>query len=145
MKVVLIKDVKGTGKAGDVLNVSDGYANNFLLKQKLAQLATPEVIASLNAKKAAEEKLKQKQKDQANEKAKLLNGQTVRIIANKGEKGRLFGSITAEDVANKLAEMGFEVDKKEIVMPQPIKTIGSYSLSVKVYADISAKITVTVE
>lgn len=145
MKVVLIKDVKGTGKAGDVLNVSDGYANNFLLKQKLAQLATPEVIASLNAKKAAEEKLKQKQKDQANEKAKLLNGQTVRIIANKGEKGRLFGSITAEDVANKLAEMGFEVDKKEIVMPQPIKTIGSYSLSVKVYADISAKITVVVE
>lgn len=145
MKVLLLQDVKAQGKKGDVINVSDGYANNFLFKKGLAKVATPEVISQINAENLRKEKQKLAEKQAAQENASRLRGATVTITAKKGENGKLFGSVTVLEIAEKLAEQGFDVDKKDIAMPQPIKATGEYELAVKVYADTTAKIKVIVE
>ena len=145
MKVLLLQDVKAQGKKGDVINVSDGYANNFLFKKGLAKVATPEGISQINAENLRKEKQKLAEKQAAQQTASRLKGATVKISAKKGENGKLFGSVTVLEIAEKLAEQGFDVDKKDIAMPQPIKATGEYELSVKVYADTTAKIKVIVE
>lgn len=145
MKVLLLQDVKAQGKKGQVISVSDGYATNFLFKKGLAKAATPEVISQVNAENARIEKQKIAEKQAAREFASKLNGTKVTLTAKKGENGKLFGSITVQEIADKLRESGYDIDKKDIALPQPIKAVGEYELSVKVYADMTTKIIVIVE
>ena len=145
MKVVLLQDVKGQGKKNDVINVSDGYARNFLIKNKLAVEATVTMVNSLNISKAADEHRKAVEKAEAVALAKKLEGTTVVVKIKVGETGKLFGSLNTQNVADALASQGFNVDRKKIVIDGVIKSVGSYTVVVKPYAEVSAKITVRVE
>lgn len=145
MKILLLQDVKGQGKKGEIINVSDGYANNFLLKKGLGKLATADTINSVAIHDKAVEKQKAAEKAAAEQAAKQLKGQLVRIVADKGAQGKLYGAITNKEIAEQLVKMGFNVDKKQIVLKEPIRVTGSYPVSVKMYAEISTQITVVVE
>lgn len=145
MKVILNADVKGKGKKGDIVNVSDGYARNFLFPKKLAKEATAQ---NLNAAKVAQDAAKHKklvEKAEAVALAEKLSGKTVQLKAKCGEGNRLFGAVTAAEVAEALkAGMGIEVDKKKIALSGGIKELGTYDVAVKVYAEVSATIKVEV-
>ncbi len=145
MKVVLLADVKAQGKKGEIINVSDGYANNFLFKKGLAQIATPEVINKINLQNIALAKQKELEKQQAQERAKQLKGVVVNLTARKGENGKLFGSITNTEIADKLNAMGYKIEKKDIVLAQPIRSVGEFEVTAKIYADITSKFNVVVE
>ncbi|MBO5214835.1 MAG: 50S ribosomal protein L9 [Clostridia bacterium] len=145
MKVVLLQDVKGQGKKNDVINVSDGYARNFLIKNKLAVEATATMINSLNISKAADEHRKAVEKAEALALAKKLEGTTVVVKIKVGETGKLFGSLNTQAVADALAAQGITVDRKKIVIDGVIKSVGTYTVVVKPYAEVSAKIKVQVE
>ena len=144
MKVILTKDVKGSGKKNDIIEVSDGYARNFLLKKGLAVEASSVNVNSVtNQKKAAEFHLEEEKK--ANRAlAETLNKTTVQLTVKYGANGKIFGSVTSKEIADKLADMGYAVDKKKIVMKDPIKTAGEYTLDVKLMPEISAKLKVSV-
>ena len=144
MKVLILQDVKGQGKKGDIINVSDGYANNFLLKKGLGKVATADTINSVNIHTQAVAKQKQAEKDAAIALGKELNGKEVSITATKGANGKMFGSITSKEIAEALTKLGFTIDKKQIVLKDPIKMTGKYTVTVKVYAEISSTISVVV-
>lgn len=145
MKVILNADVKGKGKKGEIVNVSDGYARNFLFPKNLAKEATAQ---NLNAAKVAQDAAKHKklvEKAEALALAEKLSGKTVQLKAKCGEGNRLFGAVTAAEVAEALkAGMGIEVDKKKIALSGGIKELGTYDVAVKVYAEVSATIKVDV-
>ena len=145
MKVLLLQDVKGQGKKGEIINVSDGYANNFLLKKGLGAVATADTINSVAIKNKAIERQKAEEKQKAMDDAKKLKGQRVRITASKGYRGKMYGSVTNKEIADELNKLGYAVDKKQIVLKDPIRVTGSYSVTVKMYAEISTTITVCVE
>ncbi len=146
MKVILIKDLKGTGFAGDIVNVSDGYARNFLFAKGIAKEATPQNLNVAKQQQQAIEKRRMLERLSAEEAAKRLSGLKVVVKAKCGENGRLFGSITAKEISDAILEQhGIEIDKKRIVMNDHIKELGESNLSVKVYAGISADIIVSVE
>ncbi len=146
MKVILIKDLKGTGFAGDIVNVSDGYARNYLFPKGLAKEASAQNINIAKQQQQANEKRRMLERLTAEEAAKRLTGLKVVIKAKCGENGRLFGSITAKEISDAILEQhGIEVEKKRIVMNDHIKELGETKLSVKVYAGISADIIVSVE
>ncbi len=144
MKVLLLQDVKGQGKKGEIINVSDGYANNFLLKKGLGKVATADTINSVNIHTQAVAKQKQAEKEAAIALGKQLNGKEVTISATKGANGKMFGSITSKEIADALTKLGFTIDKKQIVLKDPIKMTGKYTVTVKVYAEISSTISVVV-
>ena len=144
MKVILLADVKGQGKKNDIINVSDGYAKNCLIKQGLAAPATLDAVNKANVAKANKAKLKEQQRQKALEDAKKLKGTIVRVTANHGANGKIFGSITSKEIAEQLCALGYEVDKKNIVLKEPIKVVGEYPLTVKLYPEISTEITVEV-
>ena len=144
MKVLLLQDVKGQGKKGEIINVSDGYANNFLLKKGLGKVATADTINSVNIHTQAVAKQKQAEKDAAVALGKQLNGKEVTITSTKGANGKMFGSITSKEIAEALAKLGFTIDKKQIVLKDPIKMPGKYTVNVKVYAEVSSTISVVV-
>ncbi|MDI3311089.1 MAG: 50S ribosomal protein L9 [Thermoanaerobacterium sp.] len=144
MKVILQKDVKGIGKAGDVVNVSDGYGRNYLLPRGLAIDATKSNINVLNEKKKAEEKKRQKEVEAAQEMAKKLSQESIVLKVKTGENGKLFGSITSKDIQDELNKRGYDIDKKKINLPDSIKTTGTYTVDIKVYPGIQAKIKVDV-
>lgn len=145
MKVILLKDVKGSGKAGDVIDAKDGYAMNFLIKRGLAKVADTQAINENNNQKAAiafhhAETLK------ANRELKeKLDGRKVTIQMKSGETGKFFGSVTNKEIADKLSEMGLDVDKKKIILQSNIKTAGVYPVTVKISAEETAKITVDIQ
>ena len=144
MQVILKADVKGTGKKGELVKVSDGYANNFLLKKGLAMEATPAAMNELRAKEAAQERRIQLEKEAAQEQKGIPQEKTVKITAKAGAGGKLFGSITAKEVAEELAKQyGVEIDKRKITLSD-IKSFGTFEGEVKLYAGISAKIYVMV-
>lgn len=145
MKVLLLQDVKGQGKKGEIIEVSDGYANNFLIKKNLGKVATADTINSVNIHNKAVEKQKQEEKNKALELSKTMKGITVEITATRGANGKMFGSITSKEIAEQLSTMGYTIDKKQIVLKEPIKVSGSYSVTVKVYAEISTTINVVVK
>jgi len=146
MKVILLEDVKGKGKKGDVVNVSDGYARNFLFPNKKAVEANAQNLNELKMKQAAEKNRKQQELEKAKNLAAELSGIEVRVKGKSGENGKLFGSITNKEVADALkAQHQLTVDRKKIVMPEPIKTLGNFELEVKVYPDVTAKLNVLVE
>ena len=138
MKVVLKADVKGTGKKDQMVEVSDGYARNFLLPRGLAVAA--------NAAAVNEVKTKESAKEQAQQTAKKISGITVVVKAKAGQGGRLFGAVTGKDIAEALNKAaGVTVDKRKVVLDADIKNFGRYEVEIKVYPGVSAKITVAVE
>ncbi len=146
MKVILIKDIKGTGFAGDIINVSDGYARNFLFPKGLAKEASAQNLNIAKQQQQANEKRRMLERLSAEEAAKRLSGLKVIVKAKCGENGRLFGSITSKEISDAILEQhGIEIEKKRIVMDDHIKELGETKLSIKVYAGISADITVSVE
>ncbi|HBT48521.1 MAG: 50S ribosomal protein L9 [Caldanaerobacter subterraneus] len=144
MKVILVKDVKNVGKAGEVVNVSDGYGRNYLIPKGLAIEATESNLKMLNEKKKAEERKRQQELEQAKELAQKLSKVGVTLKVKAGENGKLFGSVTSKDVEEALKEKGFEIDKKKIVLPENIKTTGTYYAEVKLYQGVTAKVQVDV-
>ena len=145
MKILLLQDVKGQGKKGDIINVSDGYANNFLLKKGLGVIATADKINSVDIHNKAVEKQKAAERAKAQEDANRLKGQTVKIVATTGSQGKMYGSVTNKEIADELANMGFPVDKKQVVLKEPIRQQGNYTVTVKLYAEISTTVNVIVE
>lgn len=146
MKVILLQDIKGSGKRDDIINVSDGYARNFLFPKKLAVEATPGAAKEIERKRAAEAAREAERRAAAEEKAKSLKGKTIKLAAKCSETGRLFGSITNADVAEQLkAQYAIEVDKKKIDLAETIRSVGDYEVTVWLYAGITTPMTVHVE
>jgi large subunit ribosomal protein L9 len=144
MKVILLCDVKDTGKKSEILNVSDGFARNFLFPRKWAMEATPAAIKEVERRHALEEKQEADRREEALKKAAALKGQTIQIAARCGEKGRLYGSITTQEVADALkAQHGIDVDKRKVEC-EPIRQTGEYEATVWVYSGVTAKMKVVV-
>ena len=145
MVVILIKDVKGTGKAGEVVKVSDGYARNMLIPRGLAKEATEGNIRNLEKQKAIAAEKHEEQKAAAMEQAKALENVTVEIKSKGGETGKLFGSITSKDIAEALEKQeGIKVDKKKIELASPIKQTGDTSVTVRFFPEVTATLKVKV-
>lgn len=144
MKVVLLKDVKGTGKTGDIIEAKDGFAQNFLIKKGLARIADNSAINENKQKKEAQDFHRQEQLKANRELKVALDGKEVTIQVKGGEGGRFFGSVTNKEIAEKLAELGFSIDKKKILLASNIKTPGVYSVTIKISPEESAKISVNV-
>ena len=144
MKVILLKDVKGTGKAGEIKEVSDGYARNCLIKKGLAEEATSVKVNSLNIKNEAINYHKQEEIKALKAHAARLNGQKITVKIKCGENGKVFGSVTAKEIAEVLNEKGFTVDKKKVLLKDGIKSVGEYQIEVKFLPDVTAKIKVEV-
>lgn len=145
MIVILTKDVKGTGKAGDVVKVSDGYARNQLIPKGFAKEATQGNVRNLEKQKALAAEKRAEQKAAAEEQAARLEKVTLEIQSKGGESGKLFGSITSKDIAEALEQQeGIKVDKKKIDMPGPIKQAGKSEVTVKLFPEVSAKMKVNV-
>ncbi len=146
MKVILLKDVKGTGVKGDVVNISDGYARNFLFPKGLAIEATKANLDELKNKERAQQKRIEQEKQEARELAKKISEITLVIKAKSGENGKLFGSVTNKEIAQELKKQhNITIDRKKIVLNEPIKQLGQMELEVKLYPEISGKLTVKVE
>lgn len=144
MKVILLKDVKGKGKKGDVVNVSDGYARNFLFPKNLAEEATTSNVNILNKKKEAERKQRLAEIEAAQKRAEELKGKELKIEAKAGDNGKLFGAITNKDIAKELKNrFKLDIDKKKVVM-ETIKLVGAYDVELKLYPKVSAKIKVVI-
>lgn len=144
MKVILKQDVKGTGKKGDILDVSDGYAKNFLLKKGLAEQASSVAVNSLKLQKEAEERRRAEEAAAIRALAKTMDKSKVILSIKCGENGKVFGSVTSREIAAKLAELGYDVDKKKIVLKDPIKTVGDYTIEIRLMEGVSAKVFVSV-
>ena len=146
MKVLLLQDVKGKGKKGQLLEVSDGYARNFMLPKKLAMEATPDAINTMrmNDKAAAEKAARERA--EALETSKKLREMTITVTAKGGGNGRRFGSITNQEIADALkAKTGIAMDKRKIVIADPIKNVGAYTVQCKLGYEITAPLTVKIE
>ena len=145
MKVILTQDVKGQGKKGQLVDVSDGYGKNFLVPKGLAIVAGAKELNELKNRESAQKfKIETEQKE-ARALAEKLMGLVVTITMSPGADGRFYGSVTAMDVADGLkAQHGIDIDKRKIVMPDPVKAFGKYTFDVKLYAEISGKLNVIV-
>lgn len=145
MKVILLADVKGKGKAGDVVKVNDGYARNMLFPKGLAKEATAGNLKNLEHQKAIAAEQEAERKAEAEATAKKLADLTVKIETKAGDNGKLFGSITSADIADACKEQaGIEIDKKKIVLDAPIKQAGNVEVQVKLYPEVTAKLKVEI-
>lgn len=145
MKVILLKDVKGQGKKGDVVKVSIGYARNFLFKNNLAEEATPGNLRALNAQQKKSEQAEQKEKEEAEQLKKDLADITIELKAKAGDAGRLFGSITNKQIAEVLKkEYGHKIDRRKIELDQPIRALGKVTIPVKLHPEVTGVIMVHV-
>ena len=144
MKVILKQDVKGTGKKGDIIDVSDGFAKNFLLKKGLAEQASSVAVNSLKIQKEAEERRRAEEIKQIKELAGRMDKSKVEVKIKCGENGKVFGSVTSKEIASKLADLGFDVNKKKILLKEGLKTVGEYPVEIRLMEGVSAKITVSV-
>ncbi len=145
MKVILQQEVKKLGKKGDILEVSEGYARNFLLPQKLAIEATAGNVNAVKQQKAAQVQKEQRANDEAKVLASQLTKVSVTIPVKTGEGGKVFGSVTAKDIADALQnQYKIEIDKRKIELKDAIKSLGSYSVTVRVHPEITGKIEVNV-
>ncbi len=145
MKVVLLQDVKKLGKVDDIVDVSDGYARNFLFKRNLAVEATKENLNEVKLRRRAEEVKAQRALDEAKELAKELEGQAFSMKMKAGAGGRLYGTLTAMDVADALAKAGYNVDKRNITIDQALKSLGQTTVRLKLHNEVTAVVTVKVE
>jgi large subunit ribosomal protein L9 len=144
MKVILKADVKGSGKKGDIIDVSDGYAKNFLLKKNLAEEATAASVNEVIQKKQSQAFHKAEELKEMQTLAENLKDKKVTLPIKTGENGKLFGSVTSAQIAQALAENGFDIDKKKIVMKDPIKTIGTFPIVIRLMEKVETKIIVEV-
>ena len=145
MKVVLLADVKGQGKKNQVVDVSDGYARNFLLPRKLAIIADSKAQNDLKGKESARQFKIDEERKAAKAIAEKLTSTVVKIRSASGADGRLYGAVTAKDIAEALEkDHGITVDKRKLELPDAIKTYGTYTVNVKLYTDVSGKFTVVV-
>jgi large subunit ribosomal protein L9 len=145
MLVILKKDVKGTGRAGDVVKVSDGYARNMLIPKGMAVAATDKNIRSIEKQKAVLEEKRKEEKIEAEKIASDLEENKIEIKIKTGDNGKLFGSITAMDISKAIMEQeGVDIDKKKIQLKSPIKQTGEFEVEVKIYPEVVAKVNVIV-
>ena len=145
MKVILLQDVKALGKKGDLVEVSDGYARNMLIKKGLAKEATAVEVNSLRIKNEAQEFHRKEEEKRLRDLAARLNKNVIVCKVKAGEKGRIFGSVTSQEIANSLVEQGYQVEKRMISLKEPIKTLGHYNVEIKLMSGVIAKIVVKVE
>ena len=146
MKVILLQDVKGQGKKGDLINASDGYARNFLLPRKLAKEADAGSIKQIEIQKESEAFHIAEEKRKAEETRAFLSGKSIRFKTTGGADGRLYGAVTAKDVSEKIgSELGLDIDKRLITVSDTIKTTGEYTVRIKLFQGISAELKLIVE
>ena len=145
MKSILLQDVKGQGKKGEVIDVNEGYARNFLIKKGLAEAATASKLNDINMKKSASEFHRAEEIKATQAMAKEINGKTFTVNIKAGQNGKVFGSVTGADVSDALKAAGYEVDKRKVVLTSPIKTLGQYDIELKLMEGISAKIKIDVQ
>lgn len=145
MKIILLQDVKGQGRKGEVKDVNEGYARNFLIKKGLAEVATPTKINELNQKKASQDFHRAEEVKATQALAKEIYGKTFVVKIKAGQSGKVFGSVTGANIADALVAAGYNVDKKKIVLAQPIKNVGTYEVELKLMEGIQSKINVVIE
>ena len=144
MKVILLSDVKNVGKANEVVNVSDGYARNFLFKKGLAKEVTSANLNEVKLQTGAKAEHERRALTAAQEAKKILDGKMFRVTARGGADGRLYGAVTAQDISDSLKKEGFDIDKKKVVISNPIKNTGIFKTRVKLHPQVSAEINVEV-
>ncbi|MGN0436173.1 MAG: 50S ribosomal protein L9 [Wujia sp.] len=145
MKVILLQDVKSLGKKDQIVDVSDGYARNFVLPKKLGLEATPKNLNELKLKKAHEEKVAAEQLAEAQALAAKMDEESVTLSIKVGEGGRTFGSISSKEIAEAIkSQLGHDIDKKKIVMKDQIKAIGSFTVDIKLHTKVTAHMSVKV-
>ena len=145
MKVILLQDVKNVGKANDVVDVSDGYGRNFLLKNKLAKETSAANMNEVKLKKGAEAEHARRALEEAKATAEKLEGKKITLKMKSGEGGKLYGAVTDKDVAEELKNNGFDITKKQVVIKDTIKNVGTFGVRIKLHPKVSAEITVEVE
>lgn len=145
MKVILLQDVPGTGKKNQILNVSDGYARNFLLPRKWAMEATANAVKEVERRNETERQKELARKQEAEDIAKQLKDKIIELRAKGGEKGKLYGSVTSQEIADALsAQHGFEIDRRKIELPEPIRSAGETQVTISLYAGIKVNMIVQV-
>lgn len=145
MKVVLLQDVKAQGKKDDIVEVSEGYARNFLFPKKLAIPADAKAINDIKNKKSSEAHKIELERIAAREIAEKLNQTTVKIVAEAGKDGKFYGAVTSKDIAEALkTQARIEVDKRKVILDSPIKSFGTYKVDIKLYQEISGRVTIMV-
>ncbi|MGA2136199.1 MAG: 50S ribosomal protein L9 [Bryobacteraceae bacterium] len=144
MEVILREDVERLGSRGQVVKVADGYARNFLLPKRLAVAATDSNRKIVEQERQAHLRREAKQKGEAEDLAKLLGGVTVTIAQKAGENDQLFGSVTAKDVVDALAQQNYTVDRRKVQLEEPIKQLGEFKVPVKLHRDVTAEVTLKV-
>lgn len=145
MDIVLLEDVKALGKKGQIVKVNDGYARNFILPKKLGVEATSKNLNDLKLQKANEEKLAAEQLAAAKELAAKIEKQSVTLSMKAGENGKAFGSISGKEIAAAAVDqLGLEIDKKKLVLPEPLKTFGTHEVPLKLHKDVTAKLAVKI-
>ena len=146
MKVILLEDVKALGKKGQTVNVSDGYARNLLLPKKLGVEATAKNLNELKLQKAHQDKVAAEQLEEAKRFADELEGKQVTVAIKTGEGGRVFGSISAKEIAEAAKEqLGYDIDKKKMQLTSPIKNLGTTEVSIRLHSKVTAKLKVVVK
>lgn len=142
MKVILLADVKGQGKKDQMVNVSDGYARNYLFPKNLAVVADAKAVSERKSKEEARLHRIEVEKAEARALAEKLSDVTIKLIAQAGADGRLYGSVTSKDVAEELShQLGQEIDKRKLVLPDALKAFGNYQIEIKLYPEITGKFT----
>jgi len=145
MEVILLENIDKLGSRGQVVKVADGYGRNYLLPKKLALAATPQNRKHMEQQRVRFLKLEAKEKGDAQDLATLLQGVSVTLTRKSGEKGTLFGSVTAIDIAEKLAAQGYAIDRRKIALESPLKVLGEYDVPIKLHRDVTAFVKVRVE
>ena len=146
MKVILLEDVKALGKKGQIVNVNDGYARNFILPKKCGLEANNKNLNDLKLKKANDEKIAQEQLEEAQELGKKIEAGKVELAIKVGEGGRTFGSVSTKEIAAAVKEqMGYDIDKKKIQLKEPIKALGTHTVPVKLHTKVTAELKVVVK
>ncbi len=145
MKVILLQDVRGKGKKGQMLEVSDGYARNYMLPRKIAMEATPDAVNTMRMNDKATQERQARERAEAMKLAKRMKAMTLTVYAKGGGAGRLFGSVTSQEIADALQAQGITLDKRKIVMDDPIKNVGTYTVRCKLGYEITAQLTVQIQ
>lgn len=145
MKVILLQDVRGKGKKGQMLEVSDGYARNYMLPRKIAMEATPDAVNTMRMNDKATQERQARERAGAMELAKRMKAMTLTVYAKGGGAGRLFGSVTSQEIADALQAQGIALDKRKIVMDDTIKNVGTYTVRCKLGYEITAQLTVQIQ
>ncbi|MCR4688045.1 MAG: 50S ribosomal protein L9 [Saccharofermentans sp.] len=144
MKVILLQDVKKLGKTNDVVDVSDGYARNFLMKKGLAKEMTSANLNDVKLQQGAAKEHARRALEEAKKNKEILNGKTFNVIAKGGRDGKLYGAVTSADIAEALKKEGFAVDKKKVVIPSPIKNVGVFGVRIKLHPEVSCDVNIEV-